>query len=47
MILLSRRVSSGGDLEKHLRVVGKFSEAETKFYGAQVVLGLEVMRLSN
>jgi len=34
---------SGGELFKHLRYVGKFDEAHSRFYAAQVVLALEYL----
>jgi len=34
---------SGGELFTHLRKLGKFDDSQTKFYAAQVLLGLEYL----
>lgn len=36
-------LADGGDLEKHLRCAGKFSNEEARFYTAQVSLGLDAI----
>jgi len=40
-------LADGGDLEKHLKCVGKFSSEEAKFYIAQVALGLDAIHKCN
>lgn len=37
------RASSGGDLHYHLSQHGVFSEADMRFYAAEIILGLEHM----
>lgn len=39
--------ANGGDLFFHLRAKGSFSEKQAKFYGAQIILGLEHLHKNN
>ena len=40
-------IFQGGDLSYHLRQREQFSEDETRFYGAEIILGLEHMHNKN